>query len=308
MKNLTSLAKVHDRVDALSQYCFDQLIDVSDISFDSMDTMKIANEPHNLRTIAQRSIAWRLGIPFNYLSKCPTELQATQMNHWIEHEKNEQLFVRFDGQDVRAIFTPRYKPVDNFEILTRLDDMEYGSETQVQCHLDGEFMLLSIPDGNQTFQVNGDKMTPGISVSNSEVGLASLSVSAFFLRLVCTNGMVAKTEISASYRHVSTKILVELPQVFEKVSYELSNQRDRFRLSLESPVDDPLATLDRFNKQFQLKEPEREAVAWAWPYEIGNTMFHVVNTYTKASQMEGLSAESSYRLQRVGGEVLGMLN
>jgi hypothetical protein len=88
----------------------------------------------------------------------------------------------------------------------------------------------------------------------------------------------------------------------------LGNQRDLFRLSLESPVDDPLATLDRFNKQFQLKEPEREAVAWAWPQEVGDSMFHVVNTYTKASQMEGLPAESSYRLQRVGGEVLGMLN
>jgi hypothetical protein len=138
--------------------------------------------------------------------------------------------------------------------------------------------------------------------------LASLSVSAFFLRLVCTNGMVAKTEICASYRHVSTKILVELPQVFEKVSYELGNQRDRFRLSLESPVDDPLKTIDRFNKQFQLKEPEREAVTWAWPHEAGDTMFHVVNTYTRAAAIEGLSAESSYRLQKVGGEILGMLN
>ena len=42
-RNLTTLAKVHDRVDALSQYCFDQLIEVSDISFESMDTMKIGN-------------------------------------------------------------------------------------------------------------------------------------------------------------------------------------------------------------------------------------------------------------------------
>jgi hypothetical protein len=57
-----------------------------------------------------------------------------------------------------------------------------------------------------------------------------------------------------------------------------------------------------------LKESEREGVAWAWPQEAGDTMFHVVNTYTKASQMEGLPAESSYRLQKVGGEVLGMLN
>jgi len=79
-------------------------------------------------------------------------------------------------------------------------------------------------------------------------------------------------------------------------------------LSLESPVDDALATLDRFNKQFQLKEPEREAVAWAWPQEAGDTMFNVVNTYTRAAAMEGLPEESSYRLQRVGGDVLGMLN
>ena len=97
------------------------------------------------------------------------------------------------------------------------------------------------------------------------IAATSLSVSAFFLRLVCTNGMVAKTEISASYRHVSTKILVELTRVFEKVSYELGNQRDRFQLSLESQVDDPLATLDRFNKQsaIRVQEPEREAVDWA---------------------------------------------
>ena len=112
------------------------------------------------------------------------------MNHWLADEKNDQLFLRFDGQDVRAIFTPPYKPVDNFEVMTRLDDMGYGPDTQVQCHLDGEFMLLSIPDCKQTFQVNGDRITGGLPLSNSEVGLASLSVSAFLLRLVCTNGMV----------------------------------------------------------------------------------------------------------------------
>jgi predicted methyltransferase len=51
-----------------------------------------------------------------------------------------------------------------------------------------------------------------------------------------------------------------------------------------------------------LAEDYSEALA------AGGTMFHLVNTYTKASQMNGLSAEISYRLQKVGGEVLGMLN
>jgi len=280
---------------------------VPEISFDSLQTMRIGDERHTMRTMAQRSIAWRLGIPYNYLAKCPPELQTEQMNFWIRHEKREQLFIRFDGEDVRAIFTPRYKPVDNFEVFARLDEMGYTPDTQVQCHHDAEFMLLSIPDGKRSFKVNGDKTTPGISISNSEVGLASLSVSAFILRLVCTNGMVAKTEISASYRHVSTKILTELPHVFEKVSDGLGRQKDRLKLSLESPVADPLMTIGNFNRQFALGEMEKTAVEWAWPQEAGETMFHVVNTYTRAAAMEGLPAESSFRLQRVGGEVLGML-
>jgi hypothetical protein len=107
---------------------------------------------------------------------------------------------------------------------------------------------------------------------------------------------------------VSTKILTEFPQTLEKVSVELGQQRRQIGLSMESPVDDPLATIDSFNRQFQLGEKEREAVTWAWPREAGETMFAVVNTYTRASQYEGLPAESSWKLQRVGGNVLGILN
>lgn len=77
-------------------------------------------------------------------------------------------------------------------------------------------MVFSILDGNQTFSSNGERMTPGVSISNSEVGRASLSIAAFVLRLICTNGMISKTEVSASYRHVSLKILDEFPKVLDK--------------------------------------------------------------------------------------------
>jgi hypothetical protein len=68
-----------------------------------------------------------------------------------------------------------------------------------------------------------------------------------------------------------------------------------------------LATIERFNRQFALGEREKEAVAWAWPLESGETMFNVVNTYTRAAAMEGLPAESSFRLQRVGGQLLNAI-
>ena len=308
MNNITTLENVFNRVDALSQNCFDQNVNVNDLSFDNLDSVSIAGESHPLKTIAQRSISWRLGIPFQYLRKCPPEIQSLNLNYWIEHEKNEQLFFRFDGREVRAIFTPKYKPVDNFEVCERLDSMGYGPDTQVQCSLDPGFMSLSILDGKKAFDINGDKFKPGISISNSEVGLASLSIAAFILRLVCTNGMVSKTEISASYRHVSTKILDEFPATMDKVSLELGAQKHKIGLSMESSVDNPMSTIENFNRQFNLNQPQKDAVEWAWPQEMGDNMFAVVNTFTRAAQFKDLSAENSYQLQRVGGNILGMLN
>ena len=306
--NITTLGEVSDRVNEMSKHCFDKNIAVADISFDNLETVNIGSDTHALESIAQRSISNRLGIPYQYLRKCPSDIQAKNMNYWIEHEKNEQLFFRFDGDSVRAIFTPKYKPVDNFEVLERLDSINYGPDTKVQCKVDHKMMILSIPDGNKTFDINGDKITPGVSVTNSEVGLSSLSIEAFMIRLICENGLISKTEICASYRHVSTKILKEFPSVLEEVSYEVGKQKHQFRLSVESPVDNPEATIQSFNKQFQLNKFEKEAVERAWPLEMGYTMFNVLNVYTRAAQLEGLPAESSYRLQKVGGNILGMLN
>ena len=307
MSHTTTLSEVMERVEGMSKLHSDEYIKVNDIAFTSLDKVWIGSETHSLKPIAQQSIANRLGIPIQYLRKCPEDIQALNLNHWIKHEKNEELFFRFDRNDVRAIFTPRYIPTDNLEVLKKLDALNYAADTRVQCNLDNEFMSLSIPDGRETFQVYGEKMTPGISVSNSEVGLASLSIAAFMLRLVCTNGMISKTEVSASYRHVSAKILAGLPEVLSNVSKELAQQKEQIKLSLESKVTNPESTINNFNNQFLLNKTEKEAVTWAIPLEYGFTMFSIVNVYTKAAQYKSLPAESSFRLEKVGGTILGMV-
>jgi hypothetical protein len=81
----------------------------------------------------------------------------------------------------------------------------------------------------------------------------------------------------------------------------------QFRTSLQSKVENPLLTMESFSRQFQLNKEEKETVAWGWNREGGETMFHVVNAYTSGAQFEELSAESSYCLQKVGGEILEMV-
>ena len=123
-------------------------------------------------------------------------------------------------------------------------------------------------------------MTPGVSIGNSEVGLASLSVSLWIYRLICSNGLTAKTELSKfAYRHVRSNILDKLPEVFENVNEELGKQKELFKISMESRVDNPLKTIESFNRQFNLNQPQKEAVEWAWPQEVGDNMFAVVNIY-----------------------------
>jgi hypothetical protein len=308
MQTEMTLERAYDVVDKMSAQCVDRNVDVPSIEFDSLELMRISGEAHAVRPVAQRSISSRLGIPYQYLRKCPQDIQAQNLNHWIKEEKNDQLFLRFDGDDIRAIFTPRYVPVDNFEVFERLDSMGFAPDTKVQCSLDSEFMTLSIPDGQKAFDINGDKYTPGISISNSEVGLASLSISAFVLRLICTNGLISTSGVSASYRHVSTKILSEFPNVLEKVSLELANKRDQLKISMDSVVDNPESSMINFNRQFQLNQIEQEAVEWGWSFDIGNTMFHLIQAYTKGAQQKDLTAESSFKLSRTGGNILAMVN
>jgi len=307
MSEMTTLAKVYDRVQAMSKTHEDRFIKVKDISFNSLDQVNIGTDTHRMRAAAQQSIANRLGIPIQYLRRCDPDVQSYNMNHWIKQEKNEELFFRFAGQEVRAIFTPRYIPTDNIEVMERLYSLDYSPDERVQFSLDDEFMMVNIPDGQKTYSINGDKMTPGVSISNSEVGLSSLSISAFLLRLKCTNGLISKTQVTASYRHISTKILDEFPKVLDNISIDLGRQKDQFKLSLESKVADPETTIQSFNRQFQLNKEEKEATEWSLPLEIGDTMFHIVNVYTKASQFERLTSESSYRLQKMGGMILGMM-
>jgi hypothetical protein len=168
-------------------------------------------------------------------------------------------------------------------------------------------MSLNILEADKAFDINGDKFQQGANFSNSEVGLVSLSITAYALRILCTNGILGKTGLSRSFKHVSEKVLCRFPEILSGVANELSLQKDRFKISMNSRVEFPQKSLESFNRQFGLGQNEKEAVDWAWQYEAGNTMFSIINTYTKSAQFESLSAASIFKLQKTGGQILELV-
>ena len=92
------------------------------------------------------------------------------------------------------------------------------------------------------------------------------------------------------------------------MSLELGNKREQFIFSMDSSVDNPESTMNSFNQQFQLNKIEQEVVSWGWAHDVGETMFHVIQAYTKGAQNKDINAESSFKLQKTGGNILAMVN
>jgi hypothetical protein len=309
MRGKTTFQKAKDQIELMAANTYDETIPVADMTFDSLNKMWISGGEFEVLPSAQRLFANRLRVPHAYLVRCPEDLQAHNLNYWLEQErkKRESLFCRFDGQRLRAVFTDRYKCLDNMDIMQRMVEYGFASDTEVHINMDSELMVLKVPDYTRMFGFDGDRIAPGISVSNSEVGILAFSIEAYFYRLVCTNGLISKTQVASRFRHVSLKALEEFNDIIRQVIHESHYNQERLSLSTETRVDDPLATIGSFNRQFQLTKKEAEAVERDWTYEQGSTMFNVINAYTRAAQDQQLTGEEAHKLERVGGEILALV-
>ena len=305
---MTTLGHVQETVAEISKNYFDDIIDTDSLSFTNLAFIKINGCEHNLKSMAQRALCDRLNIPIQYLRRCPPDIQAQNLNYWVKKIPQKELFFRFDGDAIRSIFSTRYVPINNSTIIEKLLGNGYTEQSEAQFSIDENFMMLSLTNGASFVMKKNDRIRSGVSIGNSETGTASLSMSAFFLRLVCTNGLImATTDIERRFKHVSKKILDNFNDIVGQVSGELEQQKSRFKLSKNTKVSDPVATINSFNQQFQLSKLEQEAVEWALPMETGDSMYNILNVYTKASQFSELSAASSWNLQKVGGQILSLL-
>lgn len=310
MRNTTTFEKAIHLVHEQSAGHYDNIVAVRDMRFDSLERMDIAGQAFGVLPSAQRLLANRLRVPYSYLARCPQELQAENLNYWIEQEtRNRQsLFCRFDGSDVRAVFTERYTAIDNMEVLTKMLDYGFDPSAEVHLTLGSELMALKLPEYDRAFRLSeNDRIVPGISIANSEVGILALSIEAYYYRLVCSNGLVSKTAVDARYKHISRKIMDEFPLVLEDVIHQSRQGQDRFMISTHTPVDNPENTIDTFARQFQITQEEAQIIKQAFFLEQGATMFHIIQAFTRAAHDQSLSALGSYRLERAGGAILGMV-
>ena len=110
MRTINTFESVIGRVHEMAANYYDETIPVMDMEFDSLERMWIAGKQVGVLPSAQRLLSNRLRVPYSYLSRCPADLQAENLNYWIRKEAKtrETFFCRFNGDNLRAVFTDRY--------------------------------------------------------------------------------------------------------------------------------------------------------------------------------------------------------
>jgi hypothetical protein len=170
-------------------------------------------------------------------------------------------------------------------------------------------MVVKVPEYARSFEVAlKDAVVPGIAIGNSEIGLSSLCVECFYLRLVCTNGMVVPVSASASrFKHVSRRAFEALPETIRQVAASSSRQQSQMVISVNTAVPNPIQTIEAFSKRFGLTQTEGEMVKASWEQEPIQTMWGLIQAFTGAARHPELNEEAAYRLEKAGGQVLTLV-
>ena len=156
-------------------------------------------EPMTITGIAHRQIGTHLRIPAAYYDRMREErpdLLAYNANTWFKQENSQRMLRTLDGS-ARAYLSNRYRRIDNIDIagvtlpiLGGLPDIRFES-----CQITESRMYIKAVNPRLQAEVSpGDIVQAGVIISNSEVGLGSVSIQPLIYRLVCSNGMVVNKE------------------------------------------------------------------------------------------------------------------
>jgi hypothetical protein len=109
------------------------------------------------------------------------------------------------------------------------------------------------------------------------------------------------------FKHISRRAFEALPETIQMVAASSNRQQSQMVISVNTPVHNPIQTIESFNRRFGLTVAEGEMVKASFAQETGETMWNVIQAYTGSARAPELTVEAAYRLERAGGQILALV-
>ena len=290
----------------------DQVVSANSMSVDDQTGNLIVrngcSREHPFQPHALQLLATKLRVPHSYLVRCPPDLRATNINHWLRRKTGQRFFLRFDGDECRAVLSERYRPVSNVQVVETL--RQKAGNALVRCELDNLRLIVQVVNGRSVEASPGDRLYGGLHARNSEVGFMAVELRAMIYRTICLNGLImgASDGIAFRRRHVTepVEVLARFGLAAERAIEEGSFLPRRFADTKLIRVPDVEPVFERISSRYHLDDAEQDAIWNAWAMEPGEHLYAVINSLTRAGNDRGLGIEAREKLQQLGGRLLGL--
>ena len=287
----------HDEIRNLNMHMF--------VFNDAMEPTLIRPEGEglHLRTHAYNQLLTKVGIPRDFVSKfmdtgeqqVASNIMIRAINFMIQNgkHKNGSLFRMMDGTEIRAIMSDRFEAYDNLQLVRDLIPFTEGAVVRWD-HLDDETFHLSftLPSTRTEVQV-GDATEVGVHVSNSEIGLRSVTIAPYVYRLRCKNGLIGKSEDIYRFRHVGDgDRLGNLVRGAIHSTWQVATGMvNKMKVAVNKVIDSPTDYLQSFAKRNDISVGEFQ-----------NMMYSLLTSGEDNSNLLGITQSISFTANRVEGE------
>lgn len=272
--------------------------------------------PKVLRSNAFSNLMTKLGAPADFVrDRLPAPLQLATTN-WLmaSCEKNQSALLRLRGDEVAAVVSDRYCPIDQEELLAciraALVQQNALGEIEVKSIATGlvDVVRLTFPSEQEAVKV-GDVTALGLDISSSSFGKSAVHVRGLLWRLKCTNGLrVQEKAGSFSFRHVGDidRMRAGIAEAIPSALAVARGTMGRWKAAVDVMVNDVAALINSMREltmgeQKLIEEHvQREVGALALPEHA--PLYDVLNGVTSAAQ--ALVPARRLELEGMAGDLL----
>jgi len=285
--------------------------------------------------LAHRQISEWAGIPAKYYDRMKAEAPAllvNNVNHWFAEQPARRMVRTLDNR-ARAFLSDRYRRIDNEEIAEAVLPVLLGAGSDIRiesCEVTDSRLYLKAVFPKIEGEVKvGDPVQSGIVISNSEVGLGSLSVQPLVFRLVCSNGMIANDSGMSRY-HVGRKVgdgrdveallrdetkmaddralMMALQDVVRASldNVQFTRLLDKMRVAAGGDtVQRPVEAVETLAKSFVFAQSERQSILENLIRDGDYSRWGMLNAVTKTANLVS-DYDRATELEAVGGRILDL--
>ena len=284
--------------------------------------------PLKMTNLFHRQLGTALDIPTKYYDKMRTEspaLLSWNVDWWLKL-KDETHMIRTLDKKARAFLSNRYRRLDNYEIANAvLPVFSEMKDAHVEsCEITETRMYIKVVNRRLEAEVSpGDIVQAGVMVSNSEVGLGSVTVMPLVYRLVCANGMIVNNlgkrklhvgrVIDESWELYSDETLRADDQAFMLKLADIARTAidetkfgiviDKLKQTSETPISAPLSqVVELSSKRYGLTQDEQDSVLLHLIEGKDLSLYGLSSAVTKASQ-DVINYDRATALETIGWQL-----